>query len=568
MNPVFIIGWDGATWDLIKPWIAEGKLPQIARLIEEGASGPLRSTLPPMTFPAWSSFMTGVNPGKHGIFDFMRSTPGKYELEFVNGGQRKAPSFWQLLSEAGRKVISISVPCTFPPEKVNGSMISGFDAPGLGGSGSRVDARGMYPPELYEELDEAVGGHPVGSFPMSEINAGRPEVAIEKIIQAVREKAATTKHMMTSHEWDCCMILFGESDGVGHHFWKYCDPESPLYAESSNLRDSIYRIYEELDNQIGELRELLPENSRILMMSDHGFGGVSNWVLYPNRWLQQQEMLGFKGGMSQGYSRLLDAVKLRAVAFLPARVKRLIYRILRGKIGSIESSVRYAMIDWDRTKAFFEENPYYPVLRVNLKGREANGVVEPGEEYEKVRDQLIEQLEEWRHPDTGERIVEKAYRREEVYSGACLEEAADIIVHWAEKEGYTYAFKVSSKSKEGTWTEAIDPNKPEGMAFFTGKSGSHRDDGIFLAHGPGIVQGKEVDDAQIIDFAPTILHMLDVPTPEHMDGRMLAGIFTEATEEVFSSHSGTRSATDDDGNYSDEDQKKIAERLRALGYID
>src|SRR5438093_9058449 len=112
---VFMIGWDGATFDLIRPWVAEGKLPNIARLVETGVHGPLRSTIPPWTFPAWTSFMTGKNPGKHGIFDFFRTRPGSYDLEFVNGGMRRTVSFWQILSAAGHPVISVSVPCTFPP---------------------------------------------------------------------------------------------------------------------------------------------------------------------------------------------------------------------------------------------------------------------------------------------------------------------------------------------------------------------------------------------------------------------------------------------------------------------
>ena len=137
MPRVFIIGWDGATFDLIRPWAAEGKLPTLARLMVAGATGHLQSTLPPMTFQAWSSFLTGKNPGKHGIFDFTRQRPGSYELEFVNGGHRHGDSFWRLLSDAGRKVISISVPCTYPPEAVNGIMISGFDAAGLAGESRR-----------------------------------------------------------------------------------------------------------------------------------------------------------------------------------------------------------------------------------------------------------------------------------------------------------------------------------------------------------------------------------------------------------------------------------------------
>ena len=160
MTRVFMIGWDGATFDLIRPWVAEGKLPTIARLMAAGAHGQLRSTLPPMTFPAWTSFMTGMNPGKHGIYDFTRPRPGRYELEFVNGGQRRAPSFWQILSQAGRRVASISLPCTYPPEQVNGIMISGFDAPGLGGSGAHVDARGMHPPSCTKSFVKKLAAIP------------------------------------------------------------------------------------------------------------------------------------------------------------------------------------------------------------------------------------------------------------------------------------------------------------------------------------------------------------------------------------------------------------------------
>ena len=214
MSRVFIVGWDGATFDLIKPWIADGQLPHIAQILDDGVHGELRSTLPPMTFPAWTSFMTGKNPAKHGIFDFTRQRPGSYDLEFVNGGQRQAPSFWKLLSDAGRRVISISVPCTYPPEPVNGVMISGFDAPGLGGKSARADSRGMYPPELCDELNREIGGHPMGAFIINEVNRGTPEIGLERMIKVVERKAATAKYLMETRDWDCFMILFGESDGV------------------------------------------------------------------------------------------------------------------------------------------------------------------------------------------------------------------------------------------------------------------------------------------------------------------------------------------------------------------
>ena len=571
MSRVFIIGWDGATFDLIKPWVAEGKLPNIARLLENGSHGELRSTLPPMTFPAWSSFLTGKNPAKHGIYDFTRERPGSYDLEFVNGGQRRAPSFWKILSDAGKRVISISVPCTFPPEEVNGIVLSGFDAAGLGGSSAKLDARGMSPASLYEELDRAVGGHPIGSFPIKEINDGRPDLALAKLLDVIGRKAATAKYLIQQYEWDCGMILFGESDGSGHHFWKYCDPDSPLYTDKpAGMADSILRVYQELDRELGEILHLLPEETTVLMMSDHGFGGVSNVALYPNCWMREQGLLDFRGGLSRGVSRLLDATKHRAVATLPNSIQQFLSRFARAQIGGIEAKVRYGIINWEGTKAYFEENPYYPMLRINLKGRQPRGVVEPGEEYAKLRDELIERLESWTHPTTGERIVVKAYRREELYSGSALEEAPDILVHWADHQNYTYAFKLSSKSKDFAWTEELDPHRPEVMAFFTGKSGSHRDHGIFLAEGPGIRPGVEVDGAHIVDVAPTILHLLGVPVPEDMDGRVLTETFDDAvsTEVAIGAAAEETSLAGAAAEYTAGDKAVISDRLRALGYID
>jgi predicted AlkP superfamily phosphohydrolase/phosphomutase len=572
MPRVFIIGWDGATFDLIHPWVAEGKLPTIKHILETGCHGPLRSTMPPWTFPAWSSFMTGVNPGKHGIFDFTRRQPGKYEMEFVNGGQRRAPTFWNILSRANRKVVSISVPCTYPPEKVNGVMISGFDAPGLGGKGACADARGMFPPDLHRELDREIGGHPMGAFIINEVNNGRPEVGLERMLKVVERKAATAKYLMQTREWDCFMILFGESDGVGHHFWKYCDPNSPLFHDRPELRDSILRVYQALDRETGELISRLPADTTVLMMSDHGFGGTGDWVIHPNCWLREHGNLQFRGRAAHWRSRALDGVKMRAVALLPATMKRLIYRVGRRGLGNLESRVRYGMIDWSQTQAYFEENPYYPTLWINLRGRQPRGVVEPGREYEMLRDKLIAQLTDWRHPETGQPIVERAFRREDVYSGPSTDEAPDIVVKWALHRGYSYAFKLSSKSHDMNWIRRVDPNQPENLQYYSGKSGTHRDDGIFLALGAGVRSGHRIETARIIDLAPTILHLLGVPVPDDMDGRALLDVLSSDCQQtpVAESPAAEPAPADSfvESGYSIEEEQVISERLRALGYVE
>jgi predicted AlkP superfamily phosphohydrolase/phosphomutase len=581
MRRVFMIGWDGATFDLIRPWVAEGKLPTLARLMGAGTHGPLRSTMPPWTFPAWTSFMTGQNPGKHGIFDFFRLRPGSYNLEYLNGSHRRSPTFWQLLSEAGRKVVSISLPCTFPPDRLaNGIMISGFDFPGEG-PGSFVDATGMHPPELYAELKQAVGPHPIDAAVMKDVNAGRLGVALQTILHTLRQKAATARYLLRQKPWDCFMILFGESDGTGHQFWRYCDPQSPLFEDRPDLRDSLLRVYQELDRLAGELLNLIPPDTLVMMMSDHGFGGVGDWVIYPNAWLEEQGFVRLRRGPKPS-AGLLNRLKMWGVAHLPAWFQRWLYRSCSGLLGRIEARVRFGMIDWAGTEAYFDENPYFPLIRINVKGRQPQGTVEPGTHYEAVRSRVIRVLESWRHPVTGAPIVEKALRREEVYSGPYVDQAADIIPQWALHQGYSYRFRSSAKAPAGVCIERVDPRRADAAQFYTGKSGTHREEGIFVAHGPGVVrEGLSVTGARLIDLAPTLLHLLGVPVPADMDGRVLQEIFTDSfhaesplrqpaaaavpATEAAPLPAGPPAASD---GYSAEEAAIIGQRLNDMGYGD
>jgi predicted AlkP superfamily phosphohydrolase/phosphomutase len=306
---------------------------------------------------------------------------------------------------------------------------------------------------------------------------------------------------------------------------------------------------------------------------------VGNWVLYPNSWLREAGFVQFRRPGTLKLARILDAVKLRAVTALPSWLQRSLYRLAGKFLGRFEAKVRYGMIDWSETEAYFDENPYFPVLRVNLKGRQPGGIVEPGRHYEDVRNRLIARLEDWRHPETGEKIIHRAYRREEVYSGPCVADAADVIPKWALHGGYSYAYKLSSKAAPGVWIEKVDPHHPDNLRFFTGKSGTHRDDGIFLAHGPAVKPGTIVERARIIDLAPTLLHLMGVQVPGDMDGRVLEDILADDFAEPFlaSEHQAAQAivrksvavaATKTADIYSAEDEEKITERLKALGYVE
>jgi predicted AlkP superfamily phosphohydrolase/phosphomutase len=253
---------------------------------------------------------------------------------------------------------------------------------------------------------------------------------------------------------------------------------------------------------------------------------VSDWALFPNCWLQEKGFLHLRGQGSRWISRLRDAAKNWGVKTLPTFAQRLLYRNAIRALGRFEARVRYGILDWSRTQAYFDENPYYPVLRINVRGREPRGIVEPGDSYERLRDRLIEELEAWRHPHTGAAIVEKAYRREEVYSGPFLEEAADIIPRWALCQGNNYGFRLSSKAPDSAWIARVEgPGSP----YYPRKFSSHREEAIFVAHGPAFRPGNgavpqsglQSTGPRIIDLAPTILALLDLPVPTDMDGRVL-----------------------------------------------
>jgi predicted AlkP superfamily phosphohydrolase/phosphomutase len=536
MNRVLLIGWDGATFDLVGPWVEQGKLPNLARLMNRGVHGPLRSTIPPWSFQAWSSFMTGKNPGQHGIYDFFRTPPGTYDLEFVNAGHRRGgATLWDLLSRAGRRVVSIAIPGTYPPDPVNGVMISGFDFPGEG-PGSFVDARGMYPPGLHAELLRNVGPHPIDAPILKDLKTGQVRTALERILDTIRQQAATAKYLLTHRPWDCFMTVFGESDGVSHYFWQFCDPKCPFFVDHPDgVRDAMLRVYQELDRQFGDLLALAPDDTNVFVLSDHGSGGISDWVLFPNRWLQQKGFLQFRGRSSHWRSRVRELLKHWGVATLPSWVQRLLYRSAFRALGRFEARNRYGIIDWSRTVAYFDENPYYPVIRVNVAGVRPHGIVQPGRHYEEVRDRLIQELETWRHPTTGARLVERAYRREEIYSGAVLNEAADIVPRWALQQGYNLGFRLSSKAPGEYWITRIDPTNPKDP-LFPRKFSSHRDHGILAASGPDLRRGDPVSGARIIDLAPTILNLLDVPVPEDMDGRVLYQVLQPIAQPVPSTH--------------------------------
>lgn len=570
---VVIIGWDGATFDLILPWIDEGKLPNIAKFMEGGVHGPLRSTIPHFTYPAWTSFLTGKNPGKHGVFDFTERVPGTHEIQFVNARRVRAKTIWQILSDVGRRVACMGVPVSYPPAKINGVLICGFDAPG---SGSRTDSSSVHPPEFLDELRDKVGNYITAANIMPLMNEDKHEEALNLILQAVEMKGKTARYLLQKEPWDVFMVLFGESDLVGHHFWRFCDPKSPLYTQSASKKVSqaIYEVYKKLDDILPTLLEVCPPDAIKIMVSDHGFGGSGDRVVYMNKWLADHGYLKFKGAAGPkagvGY-KMVNWAKLFGLRVLPPAVKTYIFRKRQGIANKMEAYLRFGGIDWSKTKAFSEELPYMQTIWINVKGREPFGIVEPGNEYYDLINELREKLLAWVDPDTGEKVVEEVVHREDIYEGDYIDRSPDLLLRTNFPGGYAYQGKSSRQGMPSKAIERVRIDAPGSMKFYAAKSGSHRDYGIFIAQGPMMPAGKKIVGARLMDVAPTVMYLLGEPVPEDMDGRVL----TEAlAEEFVSAHAidtaavSTQAGGSEARTYTADQEAVINQRLQDLGYLE
>jgi predicted AlkP superfamily phosphohydrolase/phosphomutase len=558
---VLIIGLDGATFDLIGPW--SGELPHLTQLMERGAWGWLRSTVPPATFPAWTSLMTGVNPGQHGIFDFTRRVPGTYRLEFINSTYRRRPSAWRLLSQAGRRVGVMGLPATYPPEAVNGILISGFDSPVATG----IDRSFANPPELYDEIQGAVGRYEITDFQELHIGSGWHEMALRKLLHAANRRTEIAAYLLDREMWDCFTVHFGESDTVAHHFWAFHDPESPRYdpERAIDLGHAIRTVYRALDLAVGELLARAGDGTSlgevtVMIVSDHGSGGTGERVIHLNRWLAQQGWLGFRPASALRWPA--GWIKNLGLA-LPVALQEWAFRgPMHRAVGHLESRARFQGIDWSTTSAFSEEVNTFPGIWLNVRGREPLGIVEPGNEYERLRDEILARLVQWQAPETGEPVLVRAWRREELYHGPALDLAPDIVLEPALDGGYAYTF-LSSQGQPGAPMRIL--GRAERLGAKGGSmNGSHRPDGILILAGAGVRPGVRLSGVQIADVAPTLLHLMGVPLPANLDGRVLTEALVQRGEIGTSAASSNQDPAP--SPYSAEQAAAVGRRLRGLGY--
>jgi predicted AlkP superfamily phosphohydrolase/phosphomutase len=554
VRPLLVIGLDGATLDLVRPWVTEGRLPHLARLMEGGAWGRLRSTIPSATFPAWTSLVTGVNPGRHGVLDFTQRVPGTYRVRFLNGSARRTPALWNRVAAAGGRVVVVTVPATYPPEPLPGVMVSGFDSP----LATAIDGSFVHPRALWPEIRALVGRLPFADFQEVRIGPGWHADALGRLLDGIPRRARLVRTLLERNPWDAAMVVFGESDTVAHHFWRFHDPHSPRHAPGSGFEDAIARVYGALDDAVGELVAAVPPATTIAVVSDHGSGGAGDRVVHLNRRLADAGLLRFR--VPGPAARIADAVRAAALAAIPSRFQGAILRRVPGAAGRFEGLARFGALDWAGTLAYSEELDYHPSVWINLRGREPEGTVAPAD-YEIVRERVAEALGGWTHAD-GRRVVRRIWRREELYAGPAAIEAPDLLLEVATLDGYT----ASCLRSDGPGP-ALRPLAPaeRGGGKGRGMNGTHRREGMFAFAGPRVPRAGALPDADIVDVLPTLLALADLDVPDGLDGHPIAAALTEPPRRGADLvPAPERPAVELDAAAS----RELASRLAALGYLE
>ena len=559
MTKVFLLGLDGATWDLLSPLIAEGRLPNLARLMRQGVSGTLHSVFPPLSPVAWTGVMTGKNSGKHGIFEFLEYAHDPLKGRVNSSRAIKTELVWEIAGKHGLKTVAGGVPMSYPPRSAPGFYLGDFLSPA-----NAPDFASD--PAILAELEQAIG--PYRPWNTSTHDGGREALALTELREFLEHHLNAVKFLMKRCEWDLFMFDLMATDRIQHELWHVWDRSHSARLGREQALDALipacHDFWSAVDRGVGEIEAALPPDSALILMSDHGFGPIEHYVNF-NVWLLDRGDITLEDSFyvkqkrwcyERGITPEWFYNKMVKLGLADQRVSR-----FRGKqdnwmdrLGE-SAFLSRRHIDWSKTRAYAQGN--FGQIFVNLKGRQPFGCVKP-EDARSVREDLKAALEAIPHPETGAPLVSKVYQAEELYHGPHAHLAPDLTVvlnDWRYRTIGLHDF---------TTNKLISP------AF--GPTGDHRMEGIFIASGPAFQAGSTLSaDADLLDIAPTLLHILGVPVPTDMDGRVLTEVLAPALLSQAEAEPPVSAMplpeTPPPVAYTEEEDAAIQQRLADLGYL-
>jgi predicted AlkP superfamily phosphohydrolase/phosphomutase len=502
-----------------------GELPTLSSLIERGAHGDCLSSVPSHSWAAWPSFMTGLNPAGHGVFDILEHKPGASKRLPITYRSIKARTIFDDFSDAGKTSLALNIPLTFPTPPIRGKVVAGGVLP--------ASRSYTHPSDLQSELD-AKAPFPVNGMSWTTFR-NRPEAFLEEAASITTRRQRAFEYLLDTTEWDFGVIVYVATDRIQHCLMQYISPDHPSYAElkDSAVAKQTRAVYQQLDEGLARLLARTNDDDLVMFMSDHGHQPCVRAVTM-DRILQHLGFLEFGRG----------SFAFNLIRWGPGRrIARRIYDLLKlhGRV-----SIPASPIEWSKTKAYTSVVSTGEGVSVNLKGREPGGTVEPSD-YERVRDEIAAALEAFRDPETNKSPISKIYRKEEVLSGRWFDTAPDLLLVPAPLYSLTHA---RGMVEDADWL-----------------SGDHRLEGVVVAVGPEVTAGPLSEPARLIDLGPTALAALGVPSAVPRDGSVIEALVGPGVSLEVTATAMERDAEADSGLTSDE-EGEIEEHLRGLGYVE
>jgi predicted AlkP superfamily phosphohydrolase/phosphomutase len=528
-----LLGLDGATFTVLDPLMREGVMPFLKEFAASGVRGNLRSVIPALTPPAWTSLTTGRSPGHHGIFDFFcKESPESHDIRIATARDIRAETVWSLADRHGLRTMALNFPLMFPPPRLNGFVVPGWMP-------WRQMRLGCHPADLFDRLKKLPGFNAqelaMDLNPEAKALQGCREEEYEEwvLLHIRREKqwSAIMRALMQEDPCELTAIVFDGVDRIQHLCWRFlaAGPGASLTAAEQKIRERCLQYFRELDGILAEVVSLAGPDATVVFASDHGFGPQTG-TFFVNAWLEQRGDLGWARA---------DAPRAEEAQAL-----------------GIEQLARHAfLLDWTKTRAY-APTPSGNGIHIVPFGPEHPSGIRPAE-YHAFRDALARDLRAVVDPATGAPVVARVHTRDEVFDGPCRELAPDLTLELV--DGGLISILASDV-----------PFRTRAVA-----SGTHRPEGIFMARGPGLECGVRLEALSILDVAPLLLESLDLEIPADLEGRVPAGAFHPAwrrarrvrPEPVPAPADGV-GAPAEGALFTKEDELKLAQRLRDLGYIE
>jgi len=539
---VLALAFDGADYDLVQRLMGEGKLPTISRLAREGAFGPLRSTIPAFTPTAWSSFLTGLNPAGHGIFNFT-TNPNRGTQKLESAASRAGTPLWRMLGRAGIRSAYIGIPFTYPAEPLDGIVVTGYGGP---------ERPQILPASAEERIFAAYPDLVTAHHPMAERWWEDFPAYTGRLLEHAEQMAGVCK-LVFELEPDLGLLCvdFMSTDHVGHLGYARFHPDHPAHA-STGSGDELLQVYERVDALCGELIEAAEaqygEEPTVLLFSDHGMKPIY-WMFHLDRWLEERGHLRFRKRSLQPWRRgrldYLARVDQKLVRTVPWYGRTLDLLPFLPRPGADRL---FADIDFGRTRAYGFASQGQLYLGELTGARNDPAYI----------DALAAELAEIPHPQMDEPAFQ-VLRKEELFFGPFLDKAPELML-------IPYDERINVDPSRRRWTQTFERHERLDPEVSYGYSGHHGVTGILAATGPGIQPADVPEGSEIVQLPATILSLLGL-SAESLDGEPLAAILERdgaaATETV---EPETTHEASDEPVYSEEEERQMVERLRDLGY--